>query len=265
MKKIDSVAAYVCAIIFLQTLFFKFTGAPESIYIFKTIGIEPWGRYLSGTMELIASILLVREGTRVYGALIGLGIMAGAFMSHLMFLGFVVQDDGGLLFTLCLLSLFTTGFIVYYRRKELPLHLVGIALITILPAAGQAKVSYNTEADFGIHGYDPVTYLTIKQAKEGKKEIKQNFEGVTYLFSSEENKVAFNKEPNKFIPAYGGWCAYAMAEGEKVDIDPKSFKVINGKTHLFYNGIWGNTLKKWDKDESNLKTNADKEWIMIIK
>jgi YHS domain-containing protein len=265
MKKLDAIAAYVCALIFLQTLFFKFTGAPESIYIFKTLGVEPWGRYLSGVVELISAILLIPKATRVYGALLGAGTMAGALMSHLLFLGVVVQDDGGLLFALCLTALVAASFIIFYRRKELPLHIVGLALLTILPLGAQAKVSYNTESDFGIHGYDPVAYLTSKQALEGKKEIRQNFEGLTYLFATEENKDLFSKEPQKFIPAYGGWCAYAMAEGEKVDIDPKTFKIVDGKTYLFYNGVWGNTLKKWDKEEPKLKMNADKEWVKLIK
>ncbi len=265
MKKLDMVAAYLCAIIFLQTLFFKFTGAPESIYIFKTVGIEPWGRYLSGVVELISAILLVRGSTRVYGALLGAGTMGGALMSHLLFLGVVVQDDGGFLFALCLVALIGCAFIIYYRYKELPLKLMGLGFLALLPFASFAKVTYNMESDFGIHGYDPVSYLSVKKATEGKKEIKQSFEGVTYLFSSEENKAAFNKEPQKYIPAYGGWCAYAMAEGDKVDINPETFKIIDGKTYLYYNGVWGNTLKKWDKDEANLKKNADKEWVKLIK
>ena len=88
------------AAILLQTLYFKFTGAPESIFIFSTLGAEPYGRWFAGVSELIASVLLVVPATQVFGAVMGVGIMAGAILSHLFVLGFVVQDDGGLLFGL---------------------------------------------------------------------------------------------------------------------------------------------------------------------
>lgn len=132
-------------------------------------------------------------------------------------------------------------------------------------AATFSKVSYNTEGEFGIHGYDPVSYIVQKKAQPGKKEFQHSIDGVTYLFESLAHQQEFVKEPQKFIPAYGGWCAYAMAEGEKVDIDPKTFKIIDGKTYLFYNGLWGNTLTKWDKNESSLKPAADSAWMKLIK
>src|SRR3989449_5103763 len=90
------------AIILLQTLFFKFTAAPESIYIFTKVGAEPWGRIGSGVVELIAAILLMVPRTAWLGAGIALGVMAGAIVSHLTVLGIVVMNDGGLLFTLAL-------------------------------------------------------------------------------------------------------------------------------------------------------------------
>jgi len=118
MKKLDVVVAYICSIILIQTLFFKFTGAAESIWIFQTLGVEPWGRYASGVMELIAAIALIFSPTRVYGALLVAGIMGGAILSHLAVLGIEVQNDGGLLFMLALICFSSASFIIYFRRKE---------------------------------------------------------------------------------------------------------------------------------------------------
>ncbi|MFX6288831.1 DoxX family protein, partial [Acinetobacter baumannii] len=79
----------------LQTLFFKFTAAPESVFIFSTLGIEPWGRIGTGIAELIASVLLLIPSTTVFGALLAMGIMGGAIVSHLAVLGIEVRGDGG--------------------------------------------------------------------------------------------------------------------------------------------------------------------------
>src|SRR5262250_1525066 len=90
----------IVAVILLQTLFFKFTGAAESVYIFSTLGAEPWGRIGSGIVELIAAILLLVPATVTVGASIALVVIVGAIMSHLTVLGIEVQGDGGLLFVL---------------------------------------------------------------------------------------------------------------------------------------------------------------------
>ena len=90
----------IAAAIFIQTLYFKFSGAEESKFIFSTLGLEPWGRWGSGGAELIASVLLLIPRTHILGAIMGLGIISGAILSHLFVLGVVVQDDGGLLFAL---------------------------------------------------------------------------------------------------------------------------------------------------------------------
>src|ERR1700751_1771080 len=98
--KITLILRLVAAVILLQTLFFKFTGAPESIFIFSKLGIEPWGRWFAGLSELTASILLLVPVTQILGALLAAGVMCGAIASHFLVLGIVVQDDGGLLFGL---------------------------------------------------------------------------------------------------------------------------------------------------------------------
>ncbi len=258
MKKIESFAAYLCALIFFQTLFFKFTGAPESVWIFTKIGIEPWGRYASGVFELMAGVMLIVPRLRLLGATLAMGIMGGAIVSHLAILGIEVQGDGGFLFFLAVVSLLASGFIVLRNFNRVKVLSFLGALAILLPLTAIAK-------DFGIHGYDAVSYIDSNKAVEGKPEFKLTHGETTYLFSTEENLTKFKKSPEKYLPAYGGWCAYAMADGEKVEIDPKTFKVIDGKTYLFYNGIWGNTLPKWNKDEAGLKTKADKEWIKLNK
>ena len=111
----------IAAAILFQTLFFKFTGAPESKYIFSTLGIEPWGRIGTGVMELIAVGLLLYPKTPVLGAVLALGLMGGAIMSHLTRLGIEVQGDHGLLFKLALTVLVAALIIVTIRRRELPI------------------------------------------------------------------------------------------------------------------------------------------------
>jgi hypothetical protein len=109
----------VVAGILLQTLFFKFTGAAESVYIFSTLGMEPWGRYASGVAELIASVLLLIPGCATFGALLALGVISGAIVSHLTVLGIEVQGDGGLLFALAVIVFICSLAILALRWREL--------------------------------------------------------------------------------------------------------------------------------------------------
>ncbi len=124
---------------------------------------------------------------------------------------------------------------------------------------------FNLENGLAIQGYDPVAYFNQNKAIEGDKQWSANFEGVSYRFANAANKEAFVKDPKKYEPQYGGWCAYAMgATGEKVEIDPETFKIVNGKLYLFYHSWANNTLPKWNKDEANLKQKADKSWMNIF-
>lgn len=111
----------VAAGILLQTLFFKFTGAAESVYIFSTLGVEPWGRILSGVVELISAILLLIPATATLGAGLALAVMAGAIASHVTVLGIEVMGDGGLLFALALAVFAASATILVLRRTEIPL------------------------------------------------------------------------------------------------------------------------------------------------
>ena len=106
--------------ILLQTLFFKFTGARESIYIFSTLGIEPWGRWFSGFAELIASLLILIPQTQLFGALLAAGVMLGAITSHIFILGFVVENDGGLLFSLACAVFLASLLILFFQRRLIP-------------------------------------------------------------------------------------------------------------------------------------------------
>ena len=111
----------VAAGILLQTLFFKFTGSEESVYIFTTLGVEPWGRIATGVIELIASVLLLVPVTAPIGAAVAMGVMAGAILSHLTFLGIEVKGDGGLLFGLALFVLLSSAIVLTLRRTQVPL------------------------------------------------------------------------------------------------------------------------------------------------
>lgn len=116
MAKILLVLRLVVAAILLQTLYFKFTGAPESVYIFQTLGVEPWGRLSSGVAELVAAVLLLVPRTAVWGAVLSLGIISGAILSHLTLLGIEVQGDGGLLFGLAVAVFVGSAVIAWHGR-----------------------------------------------------------------------------------------------------------------------------------------------------
>lgn len=119
-----------------------------------------------------------------------------------------------------------------------------------------------------LEGYDPVSYFNSKPLK-GKKELSLMHEGLTYRFNSDENRERFRANPGKYEPAYGGWCAYAMAvKGEKVDVDPLTYKIANGRLLLFYNQFFTNTLESWNAlktPENELIKQADQYWDNILK
>jgi len=107
------------AIILLQTLFFKFSANEESVYIFSTLGIEPWGRIFSGVVELIAAILIIIPSATALGALTAAGVMSGALLSHFFVLGIEVKGDGGLLFVLALVTLICSAILIWLNKSQL--------------------------------------------------------------------------------------------------------------------------------------------------
>jgi len=120
-----TIIAWICrvaaAVILLQTLFFKFTAAPESVYIFTKVGLEPWGRIGSGIAELVAAILILIPATTWLGAGLALAVMLGAIFSHLTVLGVVVMNDGGLLFGLALVVATCCAVLLFLQRRRVPI------------------------------------------------------------------------------------------------------------------------------------------------
>jgi hypothetical protein len=116
-----------------------------------------------------------------------------------------------------------------------------------------------------LQGYDPLSYFDAGGPKPGSKDHTYTFRGVTYRFVSKANRDAFAADPLKWEPPYGGWCAFAVIDGDKVEIDPTNFEVIEGKVYLFYKGFWGDARAKWDslvKAETAAKivAKADAGW-----
>jgi uncharacterized membrane protein YphA (DoxX/SURF4 family) len=108
----------LAAALMLQTLYFKFTASEESVYIFTTLHMEPWGRIGIGVMELLASVLILYPRTTAWGALLGMGLMAGALFSHLTRLGIAVMGDGGLLFMYaCVVFIACLLLMLLYRKQ----------------------------------------------------------------------------------------------------------------------------------------------------
>jgi YHS domain-containing protein len=127
------------------------------------------------------------------------------------------------------------------------------------------KMHFNAKKTIALQGYDPVSYFEGKP-QEGDSEIKVVYKDITYRFATAANQAKFKVNPDKYEPAYGGWCAYAMGDsGEKVRVDPETYKIRDGRLYLFYN-FWGNnTLEDWNNDEKKLKQAADHNWANIVR
>lgn len=123
---------------------------------------------------------------------------------------------------------------------------------------------YNTKNGILANGYDVVAYFSNKAVK-GNKKISTKYKGVSFLFSSQKNLQLFQKNPVKYIPQYGGYCAYAIGKtGKKVSINPKTFEIRNHKLYLFYNSWGTNTLKLWQQENpEKLRKQANKNWKKI--
>lgn len=138
-----------------------------------------------------------------------------------------------------------------------------IALFLVIVSNAQI-VDYNIQNGFVAEGYDVVAYFD-NQAQEGSTEFQTTHDGVSFKFSSQHNLNTFKSNPKKYIPQYGGYCAYAIGtDAKKVSINPKSFELRDGKLYLFYDTFWADTLKKWkEEDPDKLKDRADKNWEHI--
>ena len=125
---------------------------------------------------------------------------------------------------------------------------------------------FNLEkSGLALQGYDPLSYF-LGKPKKGSGTYSYLYNGVTYRFANAKNMELFKASPAKYEPAYGGWCAYAMgAKGEKVEVDPETYSVVDGRLYLFYNAFLNNTLPKWNEDEKNLNKKADANWQKTYK
>jgi YHS domain-containing protein len=132
-------------------------------------------------------------------------------------------------------------------------------------AFSQDTCNVNSDG-IAIKGYDVVSYFDNK-AKKGKPKYSHTYKDIKYNFSTKENLEKFKKNSKKYLPQYGGWCAYAMGtKGEKVDMDPKVFEIRDGKLYLFYTSFFINTHKKWINEKpEELKEKADQKWKLIKK
>lgn len=129
-----------------------------------------------------------------------------------------------------------------------------------------AQLNLN-KAGLALEGYDPVAYFPVGggQAKRGKQDLSLQLRGVTYRFANEKNRESFLRDPERFEPGYGGWCAYAMASGDKVEVDPKSFLIEDGRLLVFYDGLFNDTRKSWLKKGSEvLRPRADTQWHTLL-
>ncbi|MFC4723169.1 YHS domain-containing (seleno)protein [Geojedonia litorea] len=137
-------------------------------------------------------------------------------------------------------------------------------LFFLYQSAFTQSVDYNTKNGFAAEGYDVVAYYD-NNAIEGNKLYSSSYDGVNYKFVSQQNLDTFNSNPIKYIPQYGGYCAYAMAQnGKKVGVNPKTFEIRNGKLYLFYNAWGTNTLKLWLKNNvKGLQQKADQYWEAV--
>lgn len=146
------------------------------------------------------------------------------------------------------------------NKQIFVLFLSFLTFSVVAQTATKRTAEFNLENKIAIQGFDPVSYFKGKPLK-GKKEIAATYEGVVYNFLSVANRDAFLKKPTSYEPQFGGWCAYAMgSSGDKVEINPETFKILDGKLYLFYNAYFNNTLKSWNKDEVNLKKKAESNW-----
>tara|TARA_R110002049_G_scaffold81404_2_gene206960 strand:+ start:6739 stop:7179 length:441 start_codon:yes stop_codon:yes gene_type:complete len=143
-------------------------------------------------------------------------------------------------------------------------NLITILLLTI--SSTFFAQEYNLKKGYVAEGYDVVAYFGNKVEK-GDKQFTTEYDGVKFKFSSKENLETFKKSPKKYIPAYGGYCAYAIgAKGERVSVDPKTYEIRDGKLYLFYNSWGTNTLELWEEEGAEeLKLKADKNWLKLKK
>ena len=139
-----------------------------------------------------------------------------------------------------------------------------IVLLVLTSTTKAQNIDYNTKKGFVAMGYDVVEYFN-NSAQAGEKKYSTEHDGAKYKFATQENLLIFKSDPEKYIPQYGGYCAYAVAiKAEKVGINPKTFEIRDGKLYLFYNSWGTNTLELWKKENvKGLQQKADQNWELM--
>lgn len=159
-------------------------------------------------------------------------------------------------------------------RSSLALFLLTLALLAGCTSTSERDTRrveltrYNTANDLALEGHDPVTYFPEGGGRPmpGDPDRIAVHDGITYRFASEPNRELFLASPERFLPAYGGWCAYAMADGERVSVDPRSFLIQNGKLMLFYDGWFADTRAMWQENgPEELEARADRAWRELVR
>lgn len=139
---------------------------------------------------------------------------------------------------------------------------ITLLLLIISAAAFAQKTDYNTKKGFVAEGYDVVSYFVDKKPQDGKEKYQTAYDGAKFKFSSEKNLNLFKENPTKYIPQYGGYCAYAVAAKKtKMYVDAEAYEIRDGKLYLFYNSWLSNKLEDWQKgDTKKLQAQGDKNW-----
>lgn len=142
---------------------------------------------------------------------------------------------------------------------------LAVFLFIIFNSFFQDKSPNNQSDGIAIDGYDVVAYFTEDKAVEGTKDYATQYYGLWYYFSSEKHLDLFKANPQKYLPEYGGWCAYAVAtKSQKMGVDPETFEIRDGKLYLFYNGFFNNTLKDWKQENpKELVKKGDQNWEVL--
>ncbi|MEM7627492.1 MAG: YHS domain-containing (seleno)protein [Planctomycetota bacterium] len=140
-----------------------------------------------------------------------------------------------------------------------------LAILTVLPTAAVAgekpSESANHTIQVGLHGYSPVSYFTHNEARPGSPLYTATFDGITYFLESEDQIQAFEPNPERFVPAYGGWCAFGATKEKHFEINPEAFKIVDGRLLVFKANEQVNARDKWNAgDESELTRKANAFW-----
>lgn len=137
-----------------------------------------------------------------------------------------------------------------------------VVLVAALGLSAQDKMAHNIDnSNIALDGYSPVSYLDLKKAQKGSKKFKSEYKKVAYYFTSAEQKKKFDANPTKYLPQYGGYCAFGIYAGAKFRVDPNNFLVKDGKYYLYLNNVEVNAKDLWVKENhSSLVKKSDTNW-----